>query len=95
MSHSQCVDTSKTLLERKDGQTWRALAMTLGYSEQYAAVLHHVAHRRRRLPAAQENELRERLGLPPLPRKRYHRPCLDDAEYADFLAWREQRKATP
>jgi hypothetical protein len=26
---------------------------------------------------------------PPRNRKRYHRPCLDDAEYARFLEWRQ------
>lgn len=26
------------------------------------------------------------------PRRRYHRPCLTDAEYAEFLAWRAERR---
>lgn len=26
-------------------------------------------------------------------RQRYHRPCLDDAEYAAFLAWRQERRS--
>jgi predicted RNA-binding Zn-ribbon protein involved in translation (DUF1610 family) len=26
-------------------------------------------------------------------RKRYHRPCMDDAEYAEYLAWRAERRS--
>jgi hypothetical protein len=31
----------------------------------------------------------------PRARKRYHRPCMDDATYAEWLAFRAQRKETP
>lgn len=37
-----------------------------------------------------ENILRERLGLPLRTRRRYHRPCMDDATFA---LWQEFKAA--
>lgn len=87
--HRLCVDTVKKLSAAKNGKTWRELAESLGYSKTYAATLHKVA---RGVPGSltrqSERVLRERLGIKPRNRKKYHRPCLDDAEYARFLEWR-------
>jgi len=84
------MDTVKTLAAAKNGKTWRELAESLGYTKAYAATLHKVA---RGVPGSltrqSEKILRERLGLKPRNRKRYHRPCLDDAEYARFIEWRQ------
>ncbi len=87
--HSLSIDTIETLVSRRNGTTWRAYAEQLGYAKTYAATLNKAAHG---IPGAMtqaaENILRERLGLKPRNRKKYHRPCLDDAEYARFLEWR-------
>ena len=85
-------DTVSTLLEAKCGLSWANLAVSLGYAPSYAATLNRVA---RRVPGAMsraaENDLRQRLGLPPRTRRRYFRPCLPVELRGAYEQWRSEQ----
>lgn len=63
--HIPAHSTVAALLERKNGHSWRAVAVALHYPPSYAATLCKVAARRPGgIARAAERVLRQRLGLP-------------------------------
>jgi len=81
------TSTVQQLTERKNGASWRKLADELGYPASYATTLCAVAKNTPgTISKRGESELRKRLGLSGLERRRYHRPCMDDETYDRWLA---------
>ena len=92
MAHRPFVSTSLALSQAKTGVSWRTLAASLGYDKSYATTLCKVARRDPgSLSRAAENDLRERLGLPPRARRRYFRPCLPVELRGAYEAWRSEQ----
>jgi hypothetical protein len=96
MSHALSPSTVKALKLRQNGSTLRGLAYSLGFDDYMVPVLSGIL---RDIPGTcslgRENMVRAALGLPPRARKHYHRPCMDDATYAEWLAFRAQRQVQP
>lgn len=91
MKHKLYSSTVTALRQAQNGYSWRECAKRLGYPPSYAASLHHAARGQTgAMTLETENILRERLGLPLRIRRRYHRPCMDDATFA---LWQEFKAA--
>lgn len=91
--HEIHADTKKALSDAKNGQTWRGLALSLGYPESYAPTLRLASLGRPGVLTAQaEHVLRDKLGLSAKrrARRKYHRPCLDDTQYENYLNWKAE-----
>ena len=77
MSHRISPSTTKALKLRQNGSTLRGLAYSLGFDDFMASALSHIL---RGNPGAvsleTENTVRVALGLEPIARRRYLRPCL-------------------
>lgn len=83
--------TVTALLAAKCSQSWVRLAVALGYAPSYAATLNRVARGVGSMSRAAENDLRERLGLPPRTRRRYFRPCLPVELRGAYEQWRSEQ----
>lgn len=60
----------------KASGTWRRLADDLGVPDSYIVMMYDATRDRAAWSRARENDMRQVLGLPPLTRRRYWRPCL-------------------
>jgi hypothetical protein len=95
MAHTILASTVKALHQRHF-TTLRFAAVGLGFEESFAPTLGRVlSDPPGPVSLANENRIRVALNLPPRARKRYHRPCMDDDTYAEWLRFKEQQEEQP